>query len=428
MELSVIWPDFGGQRFACHGCTNCCRELVVHLTAEDRRKIDRQKWDRAIDGAPYVRFGGGTVLNHGPDGTCVFLQQDGRCRIHAEFGADEKPLACRVYPFTLDRQGDRFRAGLRFDCPSVAHDRGAPVAEHRSVLDDLAGRWQRSGAESPQGSAVPVRLTERRTLSDEELDGLVHHLDRWLRDGSISAMDRLLPIPALVGFLETPEVAEARGSDFDRLVAGLVDELPAVLKGLRDEPPGPPTRRQVKTLRRVVFAHAEHVSLERARAGWLSRLVGRGEQLRRYRRLAAGRCRGLSLAGRSAHHPVGEIEVLGPAPDLKREACDALLTRYLRIRLASHAAFGSGYYGWTLADGLRAMVLSIAAAGWLARFIAASEDRAGYTLDDVAAAVGTVDRTAGRSPVLGSTSSALQLRYVTRDGGLERLVRRFAAL
>jgi len=275
---------------------------------------------------------------------------------------------------------------------------------------------------------VPVRLTERRTLSDEELDGLVHHLDRWLRDGSVSATDRLLPIPALVGFIETPEVAEARGSDFDRLVAGLVDELPAVLSGLREEPPGPPTRRQVKTLRRVVFAHAEHVSLEKARAGWLSRLVGRGEQLRRCRRLASGCCRGVSLAGRPARRPIGEVEDLGPAADLEREACDALLTRYLRIRLASHAAFGPGYYGWTMADGLRALVLSVAVAGWLARFIAASEDRAGYTFDDVAAAVGTVDRTVGRSPVLALASTAWQLRYVTRDNGLERLVRRFAVL
>ena len=217
----------------------------MHLTTEDRRNIDRQRWGRTLDEAPYVRLGGGTVLNHGRDGACVFLRRDGRCRIHAEFGAGEKPLACQIYPFTLDRQGDRFRAGLRFDCPSVAHGRGAPVAEHRSALDDLAGHWEKSGAESPQGAAVPVRLTERRTLSDEELDGLVHHLDRWLRDGSVSATDRLLPIPALVGFIETPEVAEAPGSDFDRLVAGPVAELPAVLSGLREEPPGPPPRRPV---------------------------------------------------------------------------------------------------------------------------------------------------------------------------------------
>ena len=59
-------------------------------------------------------------LNQNAEAACVFLGPGGRCRIHAKFGHDAKPLACRLYPFVLVPAGKRWRVGLRFSCPSVA--------------------------------------------------------------------------------------------------------------------------------------------------------------------------------------------------------------------------------------------------------------------------------------------------------------------
>src|SRR5262245_3200248 len=112
--LPVIWPNFKDQRYSCHSCTNCCRDLVVHLTLEDRRKIDAQGYAAKLGAPPYVRLESSYVLNHGPDGACISLQTDGLCRIHAEHGMAAKPLACHVYPFTLERDREGLQAGIRF--------------------------------------------------------------------------------------------------------------------------------------------------------------------------------------------------------------------------------------------------------------------------------------------------------------------------
>ena len=55
----------------------------------------------------------------GDDDACVFLNEQGKCRIHAKFGGPAKPLACQVYPFTLNPAGDHWQVGIRFACPSV---------------------------------------------------------------------------------------------------------------------------------------------------------------------------------------------------------------------------------------------------------------------------------------------------------------------
>ena len=40
-------------------------------------------------------------LSHRPDGSCVFLSDQGRCRIHERHGYEAKPLPCRLFPFVL---------------------------------------------------------------------------------------------------------------------------------------------------------------------------------------------------------------------------------------------------------------------------------------------------------------------------------------
>src|SRR5262245_47696038 len=126
------------QNWDCRGCGNCCRDYQVAVTEEERARIEAQGWDKdpAFAGKPlFVRKGPWWKqrwrLNHAPDGACIFLSPEGRCRIHEKFGGDTKPLACRVYPFVLVPAGDHWRVGLRYACPSAAGNIGSPLAEHR---------------------------------------------------------------------------------------------------------------------------------------------------------------------------------------------------------------------------------------------------------------------------------------------------------
>src|SRR6185503_6801718 len=137
--MSITLPTI--QNWSCHSCGDCCRQKVL-VTEADRRRILEQKWS-AADGVPvgeaaFVKIRGEYLLAHQADGACVFLDGNNRCRIHAKFGESAKPLACRVFPFSFYPTGQRsVGLGLRFDCPSVAGNRGAGISGQGRMLKEL---------------------------------------------------------------------------------------------------------------------------------------------------------------------------------------------------------------------------------------------------------------------------------------------------
>src|SRR4051794_37961024 len=90
------------QNWSCHGCTDCCRgNLLITLSEEEKQRIEKQGWTVAEGVDPSTMFvaqGGGFRLGHQSNGACAFLDASGKCRIHAKFGEEAKPLACRLYP------------------------------------------------------------------------------------------------------------------------------------------------------------------------------------------------------------------------------------------------------------------------------------------------------------------------------------------
>lgn len=421
MELSVLLPKVNAQRWDCHGCTNCCRELVVHLTARDVEQIDRQNWTGRIDGAPYVRLGRETVLNHkpAPGGGCVFLSQAGRCRIHEEFGASAKPLACRLYPFSLHREDDALAAALRFDCPSAVRNEGAPLDTHRKSVKSLAGEFSSAAPEllGRSGRSRPLYMVAGREMTGRERDALDTAMLDAIETDSLPLNDWLLRLAALHETLAQARLGRIRDERFVELLRLLVSEASERSSQSSQEP----TERQVRILRMTVFAHCEYLSLEQARRSWFAGLRHRFDQLRRARRLAAG---------------VGGIPSLvagcrgGTIADLSRvtmdsragEAMSELLSRYLAARIRGRTVYGPGYYDWPALDGVAALLLDVCCIDWLAAYLAMTDGRGAYALEDVRGAVAAVDRTAGRSPELGARSAALRIRYLVQTGGVRALL------
>ena len=152
------------QNWDCQGCSACCRQYHVSVSAEERERIEAQGWDKEPDlaGVPlFVRSGGwfssAYRLGHRADGACVFLGPDNRCRIHEKHGSAAKPLACRIYPYSLVPAGDHWKLGLRFACPSAAEDRGRPLAEHLSEAREYAADGQANRRPSFQWSPAGTR-------------------------------------------------------------------------------------------------------------------------------------------------------------------------------------------------------------------------------------------------------------------------------
>jgi hypothetical protein len=98
------------------------------------------------------------------------------------------------------------------------------------------------------------------------------------------------------------------------------------------------------------------------------------------------------------------------------------MTRYVRATILGGRGWGPGYYGWPIVRGLEALLLNVACIGWLARLHAAGRGHNSIDIIDVRAALGRVDRTAGRAPWLGSAGETLRLSYLRLDDGLRRLL------
>lgn len=420
MNLPIILPDLKSQRWSCHGCANCCRELVVHLTPRDRKEIDCQNWEGRIEGPAYVRLGGEFVLNHGPGGACVFLDDKGRCRIHAEFGGEAKPIACQLYPFSLHRDGDALRASLRFDCPSAGRNQGDALSSHHRDVSRLAAVLEETAPSMFAGRPPQLKLSGQRAMSEAEHEALAEKLDAWIRDTNAPFARRLVGVASIVDTLGNAKLRRFDESRFIELLDMLFDDLPAAVDDLLTASPPPPTDRQRRLLAMTIFAHCEYLRFEQARLGFLASWRHRWGQLKRARRFAGKDALiPLLVAGAEpvARSAVNAALASRPAPETGE-----LLTRYLRARLLAGTAYGPGYYNWPAIDGLRALLLSLCSIDWLSAYCAATDNRTARTMEDIRRAVSIVDRTAGRAPELGARTALLRGNYLSQDQGILRLV------
>ena len=93
------------------------------------------------------------VLRQTEEGRCVFLDETHLCRIHAQYGADAKPLICRQYPIVGVRTETGERQGsARLFCLSDP-ERGASIPG-RSLC---VGTFRVSRAVRPNGTGIALR-------------------------------------------------------------------------------------------------------------------------------------------------------------------------------------------------------------------------------------------------------------------------------
>ncbi|GMU36235.1 MAG: YkgJ family cysteine cluster protein [Phycisphaerae bacterium] len=416
--LPILMPQIPGQRWSCHTCGRCCYDLVGHLSAEERARIDRQDWRGELGIEPYVRLGRSTVLNKHADGACVFLDRETNlCRIHARFGEQAKPLACRIYPFTVRPVPQGWRVALRFDCPSAAGSRGEALAKHRPFLGELVGAlphlaWRED---------VP-RLTGSDRLSEIQTQRLTERLLRML-DARDEPLTWVLRRAAEVA----TTLAEAR---LDRVGVERFDELSELL--FSATPGGSRTKASVSPraramLRQLVYAFAAHATIHELRAGFVRRFGLRFRHLRDAGRFRRGRGDVPATHGLPSGVAFDQVDAVRAADDPNEtERIEDLARRYLTGRVASRSVFGAGYYDWPVVDGLLALWASAAAWGYLARHRAAAQGRAAITYDDAFEALRMLDRSATRSPVLGTRTEKMRLRYLARTGALPGLVEAYA--
>ncbi|MCZ6835328.1 MAG: YkgJ family cysteine cluster protein [Planctomycetota bacterium] len=412
-SLSILTLNVKQQRYSCHGCGNCCHDFTVQLRDEDLKRLEAQGWEEKLGEPITIEFRGTTFLRQREDGACLFLQDDGLCRIHAEHGFEEKPIACQLFPFSLTPIEGQVAMGLNFSCQSVLENKGAALNSH---VQDL----KRMGSHLPEVTPAqrPPMLTRKLRASAKEIKAITNGLDRWLTKTDLDLNTRLDGLAFLVQSLAQAKLENVRDEKLRELVDVLIGALPGELEF---HPLEPPTSRQMKLLRQAVFTRVEDPKLSdiklQGRFGMILSQLKRSGRFKKGKgaspHIGAGWPEGVDLA---------MVEQVGGATDTDTcKAIDDLMTRYLRATVLGGRIWGAGYYGWPVVEGLQALLLNLSVIGWLSRLHSAGRGLDQIDLEAVRAALGRVDRTSGRAVWLGANSERARLGYLKLDDGLRRI-------
>ena len=412
------------QNWDCSGCAACCRSYHVPVSAEERKRIEGQGWEHEPgfqDTAYFTKVGSrltGTehCLNHRPDGACVFLGADNRCRIHAKFGAAAKPFACRIYPFMLVPAGDHWRFGLRFACPTAAASQGKPLAEHLAEAREFAALLE---ADSPGVRiAPPIPLQSRQLVPWADLLRIVTAMSKLLADPAEPLERRWRKVLGLIGL--------CRGLQFD----GGRDPKKMVTGGRLSE--------MIHVLAQAVDEEVPKTADEVPKPGWVGRMVFR-PILALYVRKDHGAEKGTAQRGpvsrlRAAMtfaRGKGQVPKVNavipdatfaaaeqPAGPLGQDA-EALLTRYYRMKVEALQFCGAANFGFPFWDGLESLAFTFPAILWLSRVLTSG----GMPREDaILQSLRIVDDNFGFNKLLGQARQKFALRLLANRGELPRLI------
>lgn len=405
------------QNWDCHVCGNCCKEYQVAISEEEKQRIEAQGWenDPAIAGAPlFERRGllgfGPTQLHRRADGSCVFLSEEGRCRIHEKFGPEAKPLFCRLYPFVLVPAGDHWRVGVRFACPSAAANKGRPVRGHDDSLRAFARLLaQREGLGDAPGDVPPPALQSRQRVEWPDVLRFVDALQTLLGDRNDRIERRLRKCLALG--------EQCRQAKFDQVTGGRLSEFLELVGGyLNDAAPADPAALPPPTwIGRVLFRQAAAVFARKDHGpdrGLAAR--GRVALLGAAWRFALGRGTVPRVHGRLPETTFDRLEE--PAGPLPAEA-EEMLERYYLTKVGSLQFCGPRNFGLPFWEGFDVLALTLPIILWLARaFADLPRARA------VEQAVTVVDDHFGFNRILGSARQRLSFRILSQRRELARLI------
>lgn len=208
------------ERWSCHGCGICCRHVIIALSQEEYRRIREQGWEndselknrrlfvRTSFWKPRYR------LAHREDGYCVFLTADGRCRIHARFGAEAKPLICQMFPYQLVPLEHFAYLTIRRDCPSAVFERGQTLAEQEAAWKTYLAtdRFQPHAVPAP-----PITLSYRGNWT--QFLQVAQVVERFLTDKRYPLVRRLANCLVFAHLLDGCRLSRLKRKQFQELIA-----------------------------------------------------------------------------------------------------------------------------------------------------------------------------------------------------------------
>lgn len=402
----------GLQRYDCSGCGDCCRgRFAILITEEDRDRIVGQGWtdtELGLDGrALFKKVGENFHLAHRSNGSCVFLQEDGLCRIHAQHGEAAKPLACRMYPFRLIPLGSQVRVDVRFDCPSTAGNLGRPIHAHHSELNELMKAALPAEAEA---QPVPALYGTKIKLTWVQLGRVTEAFEQVILDVSVDLTRRVRACVNLSDLIRRSDIQQLEGTRFSDFLDGAVAMVQQ--EAIED----PLVRMELTGMERGAFRQVLGVYGRIDQVGEKAKPIPRLSTLLRM------------LAGKGMVPPLREgfpkvtFEDVETWRGIPRGEAAGALERYLHVHLSGMGFFGISFYGRSYLDGLNALLLTFPLVCWFARAYAVSEGLSELDGSCVQRALMIVDHQHGITPVLDFPSERYRTTFLCEQTTLRTLM------
>lgn len=155
------------------------------------------------------------------DGACGFLSPTNRCRLHEELGARQKPLTCRMFPFSFHPVDDIVVATTSFACPTIVANVGEPISSGSALegVKSLSAEWFKTyPAPAAALLYLPGRPIDQTSLKILRTS-LLQMLARADADGRVDLRANVIRMAHLLEDLGRPKVLGLKDDAFAEYVA-----------------------------------------------------------------------------------------------------------------------------------------------------------------------------------------------------------------
>jgi lysine-N-methylase len=409
MSLPIVTTT-SREKWDCHQCGACCRGSVIVLSPDDLSRLRNQGWDRHPEYRKKSILKRMTWLSnrfrlaHRPDGSCVFLAENGQCRIHAEFGYDSKPTVCRVFPLQLVPTEKQAYLTVRRACPSAASDRGESVDNHLTFIRHLVrdGHLRAKPIAAPMLKSGEQRPWPVLGIALEGASGL-------LRDQRYPPIRRLVHALQFAHLLQRAKTKSLSDAKLQELIQVLIEVVATESKQFFEE------RQKPSAYARVFF---RQMAIEFARLHPEFRLspkgFGRLKMIKTGWTVFMGRGRTPNMEPPFPRVDFKALEqpFLQLAPSIEQP-----LARLIETLSESYLYAIADRQRWSLIESLRGLAILYPIGLWLLRWT--SHGRA-PTLQDIVNIIVALDRGQGFHPLTGTLQRS-RLSVLGSQNQLERL-------
>jgi lysine-N-methylase len=410
MSLPIVILN-NEEKWDCHQCGFCCRGSVIPLRREDVERLRSQKWHEHRD---FVKTKvmyrepavvGRVRLAHQADGSCVFLDKSGLCRIHSEFGIEAKPTVCQTFPLQLIPLGSHVVLTTRRSCPSAGADLGQSTTTRKRFIQRLVDEKRLKSDALP-----PPLMKAGETRSWKVLQpvlALAGNLLSDIRYPPVRRLTHVLQFASLLEAAKTRRLNDAQVFETAQALAESTAERSKTFFTDRREPAA-----YAKILFRLMAVDCARLHpLCRHKSTWMARY----ELIRTAIKIVRGKGQTPNI---DRLYPDTIFEELEKPRGVMLPEVYLPLTRFIETTSASFMYAIADRQGWTMIESIRGLALLFPVGLWLVRWLTQGRQP---SVQDMLNVVVALDRSQGYAPLSGILHR-LRLSTLSFDNQLERLV------